>query len=73
MPDLELHADNLDHTGHHEEEFWKKQKNLNAQEETALSLISHQTSPAFVDHSKKFMVTYLFTAIRSGDYKIRIH
>jgi len=30
MPDLELHADNLNLTGHHEEEFWKKAKNFNA-------------------------------------------
>lgn len=66
MPDFEMHAEKLDHTGNHEEAFWNNQKNVNNKELAIIAAISHSTTPMFVDYSRKYSVTFFFAKIRAG-------
>lgn len=70
MPDFEMHAQELDHTGNHEEAFWHKQGNVNKKELAIIAAISHSTSPMFVDYSRKFSVTFFYAKIRAGKYRL---
>ena len=73
MPDFEMHAESLDHTGNHEEAFWHKQNNVNNKELAIIAAISHSTSPVFVDYSRKFSVTFFFSKIRAGKYILKVN